>query len=108
MSELGGFLNLSGFHKNALVGPHKFFGAIMYQYDLGRDALGMTDFPLYLGTSLEAGNVWELSDQIAVNDLIYASSLYLGTDTDLGPAAFGIGLTDTGDKAFYLFIGKNF
>ena len=108
LSELGGFLNLSGFHKNALVGPHKLFGAIMYQYDLGRDALGMTEFPLYLGASLEAGNIWELSDQIAVNDLIYASSLYLGTDTDLGPAAIGVGLTDTGDRAFYLFLGKNF
>ncbi|MCL1038296.1 patatin-like phospholipase family protein [Shewanella submarina] len=108
LSELGGFLNLSGFHRNALVGSHKLFGAIMYQYDLGRDALGMTEFPLYLGASLEAGNIWELSDQIAVNDLIYASSLYLGTDTDLGPAALGIGLTDTGDKAFYLFLGKNF
>lgn len=108
LSELGGFLNLSGFHRNALVGPHKLFGAIMYQYDLGRDALGMTEFPLYLGASLEAGNIWELSDQIAVNDLIYASSLYLGTDTDLGPAALGVGVTDTGDKAFYLFLGKNF
>ncbi|MGI2261397.1 patatin-like phospholipase family protein [Shewanella sp. GXUN23E] len=107
-SELGGFLNLSGYNKNALLGPHMLFGAMIYQYDLGRDALGMTEFPLYLGVSLEAGNVWQLAEQIKLNDLIYASSLYLGTDTVLGPAALGIGLADTGDKAFYLFLGKNF
>ena len=52
VSELGGFLNLSGYHKNALYGSHKVFGAFVYQYDLGRDVLGMTEFPLYLDTSL--------------------------------------------------------
>lgn len=108
LSELGGFLNMSGLHKNALVGPHKVFGAVMYQYDLGRDALGMTEFPLYLGTSFEAGNVWELQEQMSLADLIYSSSVYVGTDTALGPAALGFGITDKGDRAFYLFIGKNF
>ncbi|MGL4613097.1 MAG: patatin-like phospholipase family protein, partial [Shewanella sp.] len=57
-SELGGFLNLSGFHRDSIMGAHKVFGAFIYQYDLGRDALGMTDYPLYLGWSVEAGNVW--------------------------------------------------
>ncbi|MGP1782851.1 patatin-like phospholipase family protein, partial [Shewanella frigidimarina] len=32
VSELGGFLNLSGYHKNALYGAHKVFGAFVYQY----------------------------------------------------------------------------
>lgn len=107
-SELGGFLNLSGYHKDSLVGAHKVFGAFIYQYDLGRDALGMTQFPLYLGGSLEAGNVWYLREDVALNDLIYASSLYLGTDTDLGPAALGFGISDDGEKSYYLFLGKNF
>ncbi|WP_025820713.1 patatin-like phospholipase family protein [Shewanella marina] len=107
-SDLGGFLNLSGFHKNSLVGAHKVFGAFIYQYDLGRDALGMTDYPLYLGSSIEAGNVWDLKQNVKFNDLIYAGSLYVGTDTSMGPAALGFGVSDKGEKAFYLFIGKNF
>ncbi|MBT1444011.1 patatin-like phospholipase family protein [Shewanella sp. JM162201] len=107
-AELGGFWNLSGYRKDALVGAHKVFGAFVYQYDLGRDVLGMTDYPLYLGASVEAGNVWWERDQVSLQDLIYAGSLYLGTDTDLGPAAIGFGATDDGQRSLYLFIGKNF
>ncbi|MEJ6520806.1 MULTISPECIES: patatin-like phospholipase family protein [Shewanella] len=108
LSDLGGFLNLSGYHKDSLTGAHKLFGAFVYQYDLGRDALGMTDYPLYLGLSLEAGNVWFERDEVSLSDLIYASSLYIGTDTSMGPAALGFGITDMGDKSLYLFIGKAF
>lgn len=108
LSELGGFLNLSGYHKDSIMGAHKVFGAFIYQYDLGRDALGMTDYPLYLGWSLEAGNVWDEHTDVTLTDLIYASSLYIGTDTSMGPAALGFGITDLGDKSFYLFVGKNF
>lgn len=108
VSDLGGFLNLSGYTKNSLMGPHKFLGAIIYQYDLGRDVLGLQKYPLYLGTSLEAGNVWHLKENINFHDLIYASSVYIGTDTDLGPAALGVGISDKGEQALYLFIGKNF
>jgi NTE family protein len=107
LSDLGGFLNLSGFHKHGLVGAHKVFGAFIYQYDLGRDVL-ITDLPLYIGTSVEGGNVWYDRDLVDLNDLIYSGSLYLGTDTSWGPAALGFGLSDSGEKAFYLFIGKNF
>lgn len=108
LSDLGGFLNLSGYHKDSLTGAHKIFGAFVYQYDLGRDALGMKDYPLYLGLSLEAGNVWFERSEVSLTDLIYASSLYIGTDTTMGPAALGFGITDMGDKSVYLFIGKAF
>ncbi|WP_299810548.1 patatin-like phospholipase family protein [uncultured Shewanella sp.] len=107
VSELGGFLNLSGYHKNSLYGSHKIFGAFVYQYDLGRDVLGMTEYPLYLGTSIEAGNVWSQKDSVSLDDLIYAGSLYLGIDTSVGPAAFGFGASDDGEKTVFLFIGKN-
>ncbi|PKI08092.1 patatin [Shewanella sp. 11B5] len=107
VADLGGFLNLSGFRKDTLIGAHKVFGAVIYQYDLGRDVL-ITDLPLYLGTSLEAGNVWFDRDDVDLDDLIYAGSFYLGTDTDWGPAALGFGFTDRGETAFYLFVGKNF
>ncbi|QYJ86592.1 patatin-like phospholipase family protein [Shewanella mesophila] len=107
VSELGGFLNLSGYHKNALAGMHKVFGAFVYQYDLGRDMLGMTDYPLYLGASLEAGNVWMSREGVSLNDLIYGGSVYFGTDTSVGPAALGFGWADDGEKSIFLFLGKN-
>ncbi|MFT5234836.1 MAG: NTE family protein [Shewanella sp.] len=107
LAELGGFLNLSGYHKNSLVGAHKIFGAFVYQYDLGRDVLGMTDYPLYLGGSLEAGNVWQNKDNIDLNDLIYSGSAFFGTDTTMGPAALGFGWADDGEMTLFLFLGKS-
>lgn len=107
LTELGGFLNLSGYHKNSLVGAHKVFGAFVYQYDLGRDVLGMTDYPLYLGTSIEAGNVWANRESVDLDDLIYSGSLYFGTDTAIGPAALGVGWADSGDMTMFLFLGKS-
>ena len=90
LSELGGFLNLSGYSKDALIGAHKAFAAVVYKYDLGRlsDGIGV---PIYLGSSLEAGNTWVLKQKINLNDLIGSSSLFLGTDTSYGPAIIGVG-----------------
>ena len=34
IAQLGGFLNLSGYSARALTGPHKLFGALIYQYNL--------------------------------------------------------------------------
>jgi len=90
LSELGGFLNLSGYSKDALIGAHKAFGAVVYKYDLGRLSDGI-DVPIYLGSSLEAGNTWVLKQKINLNDLIGSSSLFLGTDTSYGPAIIGVG-----------------
>lgn len=90
-SELGGFLNLSGYQKDALIGTDKLFAAIVYQYDLGRDIPGGTGLPLYLGTSFEAGNVWQLKQSVDLDELVTSASIYLGTDTSFGPAVIGVG-----------------
>jgi len=107
ISYLGGFLNLSGYQKNALAGAKKAFVAGIYQFDLGRSFFSLDEFPLYLGVSLEAGNVWQL-EGVDQDDLILANSLYLGTDTTLGPIALGYGRTDDDSQAFYFYLGKSF
>ncbi len=107
ISELGGFLNLSGYQKDALIGAHKAFAAIAYQYDLGKDLSAGSDVPIYLGTSLEAGNVWSKDQSIQLNDLIHSGSIYLGTDTSFGPAVIGVGYATDGEKTLFLSIGKN-
>lgn len=107
LSQLGGFLNLSAYQKNELVGAHKVFGALVYHYDLGRDVFGLTQFPVYLGTSLETGNVWLVEENIDIEDLIVSGSLFFGTDTSLGPAAIGIGFADTNESSIFISIGKS-
>ena len=70
VTELGGFLNLSGYQEDALIGGHKVFAAVVYQYDLGREIPGGSGLPIYLGTSLEAGKVWGVNETVKYSDLI--------------------------------------
>ena len=107
VSELGGFLNLSGYQQDALIGAHKVFAAVVYQYDLGREVLVGSGIPIYLGVSFEVGNTWGLNEAVKVDDLISSSGLYLGTDTSFGPAVFGIGFTNDGEHTMFLSLGKN-
>ncbi len=108
VTELGGFLNLSGYQEDALIGVHKVFFAIVYQYDLGREMPAEGGLPIYLGISAEAGNIWQVDETVKYSDLIHSGSLYLGTDTSFGPAAFGFGFASGGQSSVFLSIGKNF
>jgi len=113
VSELGGFLNLSGYQKDALIGANKVFVAAVYQYDLGREIPGGTGLPLYLGTSIETGNVWALNDHIAIDELVTSGSLHLGTDTSFGPAVIGVGYATSfgyyleDEMTIFFSLGKN-
>lgn len=107
VSELGGFLNLSGFQEDALIGAHKAFGALVYQYDLGRDIPGAFGLPMYLGGSVEIGNAWQIDETVRSSDLIQSGSVYLGTDTSFGPAVVGVGVASKGEYSFFLSFGKN-
>ncbi|MBY5992385.1 patatin-like phospholipase family protein [Ferrimonas balearica] len=106
-TAIGGFLNLSGFSKDSLFGSHKVLLGGIYTYDLSRELLGIT-WPMFLGASFEAGNVWLLRDDIKLDDLIYAGSVFISMETGIGPAALAFGHADTGDSSFYLFWGKQF
>ena len=104
-ASLGGFLNLSGYHKNALIGRKKAFASVQYQYNLRRNLLGLQNFPLYMGLSAETGYA---GDEIKRSNLIAASTLYIGSDTALGPIAFGVGTNSRHEQAVYFYLGKNF
>lgn len=104
-TSLGGFLNMSGFNERDLTGPHKAFAALIYQYDLRGGFFERTGFPFYLGISAEAGNVWNQDEKIDSDDLIYGGSLYLGTDTIMGPIALGYGANDSGASSIYFYLG---
>jgi len=107
VSELGGFLNLSGYQKDALIGANKVFAAVVYQYDLGKTLLGQSGLPLYLGTSAEAGNIWSVKEAVKGSELIAAGSVYLGVDTSFGPAVLGFGYSNEGESTLFISFGKN-
>ena len=60
----------------------------------------------FVGGTLEAGNTWLSRRDINIKDLRYASSVFLGSDTGLGPLYVGIGYAPRGGTALYVFIGR--
>jgi NTE family protein len=101
---LGGFLRLSGLERGEISGPHAGLVRLMYYRRLGANA-GFLDMPVYVGGSLEAGNVWQNRSDISVNSLIVNGSLFAGVDTYFGLLFLGAGLSEGGDSSFYLFLG---
>lgn len=106
--SLGGFLNLSGFAPDALSGQHTGLARLIYYYELGSKGIGEFRMPLYVGGSLEGGNVWEKKSDISGRSLLYAGSLLVGADTYLGPVYLGYGLAEGGNTSIYLYLGHKF
>lgn len=101
---LGGFLRLSGLERGEISGPHAGLLRLMYYRQLGA-AGGFLDMPLYVGGSLEAGNVWQNRSDISSDSMIVNGSLFAGVDTYLGLLFLGAGFSEGGGSSFYLFLG---
>ncbi len=102
--SLGGFLNLSGLDRGQLRGPHAALTRVVY-YRLLNDNSGLFDSAVYLGTSLEAGNVWQSRDEVDFESLRFNGSLFIGMDTFFGPLFFAAGFAENGDSTVSLFLG---
>jgi NTE family protein len=105
---LGGFLNLSGFTRDALAGNYLGQANLIFYRRLNRQSILPVNFPVYAGGSIEAANVWTRSRDASVDDLIYAGSLFLGVDSPIGPVYFGIGIGQHDQRALYVRIGQLF
>lgn len=105
---LGGFLNLSGLQRESLSGPHFAIARALYLRQIGRGGEGILNLPVYLGASLEMGNVWQRRGDIGFGETRKQGSLFLGLDTLVGPVYVGSGFGENGESAFYLFLGRTF
>jgi len=100
--KLGGFLNLSGFRKDQLLGQSMAIASVITYHKVGESFIG----DLYLGGSLETGNVWE--DDFDLDDLRLAGSIFVGYDTIFGPLYLAFGHADGGYNAGYFYLGRTF
>jgi len=105
---LGGFLNLSGFREEGLAGEHKLLGKLIYYLKISGFSKGFLTFPVYIGASVESGNVWIGKNQINFDSLIWAGSAFVGIDTFLGPIYLGFGIREGWNQALHLTLGRTF
>jgi hypothetical protein len=83
-------------------------GRLLYYYRLGDQALPVLDTSIYVGTSIEAGNVWQNSDAIGLDNTLIAGSAFIVFDTLLGPLYIAYGASEGGRHSAYLFLGQTF
>jgi NTE family protein len=105
---LGGLFNLSGLSRDQLRGQHALIGGLAGYRQIGGRSSAPPKIPIYLGASLEAGNVWQETDDIKLDTLIPAGSVFLGLDTFLGPVYVAYGYAEGGRDAFYFYLGRGF
>jgi NTE family protein len=106
--SLGGFLNMSGVTPGTLIGPHYAIARGVYYRQVGRGGQGFLNVPVYVGASLEFGNVWSTRSDISIDSARANGSVFVGLDTLLGPVYFATGFDEGGGSAYYLFLGRTF
>ncbi len=104
LAELGGFLNLSGYAPQELTGGHSGLARLICFRETGK----IGALPVYIGGSVEGGNVWRDMDDVSFDSIIIAGSVMAGIDTPLGPFFLAYGHAEGGRDTFYLFLGQFF
>lgn len=99
----GGFLNMSGFEPNSLVGQH--YGMVLsgYRYQIGKSGF----LPGYAGMTLEYGNATEKRSDI-FSDGLLNGSVYIAYSSPLGPVYLGIGWSEQRSAIYFLRFGTVF
>lgn len=100
--QLGGFLRQSGYQSNQFFAESFLFGRFMYYHQLV-DYAFMNG--LYAGFSLEAGKLKNPVISTNSTDSMYSGSIFVASDTPIGPIYFGYGRAESADQSFYLFLG---
>jgi len=106
-TTLGGFLSLSGFSESELIGNHSLLLSANY-YRRFNDRSLLFDMPLFLGGSIEVGNVFDDRLSFALDDQIIAGSIFAAIDSPIGPVFIGYGLNDADESRAYFSIGSFF
>jgi NTE family protein len=102
---LGGFLNLSGYAERSLVGSQAALARAVFYRRTG-DTSRLFSLPLYVGASVEAGNVWNTRSEFGRGSAVVAGSVFGGLDTPLGPVFLGFGRNSSGADSWYLSFGS--
>lgn len=106
--SLGGFLRLTAFAPGQITGNHGGSLAAIYYRRVSGFGRYLTNTPIYVGGTIEAGNAWNDTADISFDDLRWSSSVFLGADTMIGPVYLGSAIGTGGQVSGFLFVGQLF
>lgn len=101
---LGGFQELSAYQPDQFSGNYLLYGSLTYllravKFDLAGQSL-------FLGTSLETGNVWDKGNQISLASMRKSASLFAGFNSFIGPIYLGFALGSSGARNVFFQLGR--
>ena len=96
----GGFLNMSGYEPNSLIGPNYGYALVGYRYQVGKSGL----LPGYVGMSVEYGNA-AYDRQDIFSDGRLNGSVYFGYKSPLGPIYLGLGWSEDRSAIYFIRLG---
>ena len=99
----GGFMNMSGFEPNSLIGEHYGHALLGYRYQIGKSGF----LPGYAGMTLEYGNASSDRSEI-FSDGLLNGSFYMAYSSPLGPVYLGIGWSEERSAIYFLRLGTVF
>lgn len=102
VAQLGGPLRLSGLGIDRLQGT----GAALATLQYNRPLAQVLQYPLFLGGSLEAGQVWRNREHPGLDRTLFGGSVYSALDTPLGPIYFGLGFAEGGEETVFFRLGQ--
>ena len=101
---LGGPLRLSGYRIDQFAGRRFGFSRLMY-YNRAISLPELLGSGVFVGASIEAGQVQGRADESPSAGTIWSGSLFLAASTFAGPAYFGFGIGEAGHYSLYLLLG---
>jgi NTE family protein len=101
---LGGFLNLTAFASNQIIGDDIRYVGLRGEQIIGRLPLGLRG-DMRVGIALEAAKVGSPYTESQRRGVLDSTALYVGGETPFGPAYIGLGYSTSGASNLFLFVG---
>jgi NTE family protein len=105
---LGGPFSFPGYAVEELTGQSYFAGRLMYRRKIVDRSDRLFGLPVYVGGTVVTGNTWAKPGDVDFSNLRVGGSVFVATDTIIGPVFLSLGAADHNRTAFYVFMGKPF
>ena len=101
---LGGFLNLSGYASNQIIGDDALYSHVRAERIIGRMPLGLNG-DLRMGLAVEGAKLKTIYTMTNPDEWLDSGVIYLGGETPFGPLYLGYGFTFEGNHNLYFKLG---
>ncbi|MDD2743587.1 MAG: patatin-like phospholipase family protein [Rhodocyclaceae bacterium] len=103
-AAMGGFLNLTAFAKNQIIGDNIAYVGVRGEQIIGRLPLGLRG-DMRVGVAVEVAQVGNRFLSTGRNQVYDSLAFYLGGETPFGPTYVGAGYSSSGVANLFLFVG---